>query len=83
MSKVLDYLKTYKFANEITMLLCLLTARRWQTIHRLDENHIQALDDKYIITVIQTVKQSKPRRHLEQWNYGNLLKIESFVLLHT
>ena len=73
-STVLDHLKTYKFANELTlkeltikltMLLCLLTAQRCQTIHQFDLNYIQALDDKYRITVMQKVKQSKPGRHLE------------------
>jgi hypothetical protein len=73
-STVLDHLKTYKLADELTMkeltlkltmLLFLLTAQRCQTIHQLDVNYIQAMENKYRITIMQKVKQSKPGRYLE------------------
>lgn len=73
-STVLDYLKTYKSANQLnlkelsqklTMLLYLLTAQRCQTIHLIDVNYIQAMQGKFRITIQQKLKQTKPGRHIE------------------
>ena len=71
---VLHFLKTVDFACKlslkdlslkVTMLLCLTTAQRGQTVHSLDVNYIQAFEDKYRITVMQKLKSSKPETHLE------------------
>ncbi len=59
---VLRYLTTLKSASEmtmkelslrLTMLLCLLTAQRCQTVHQFDINFIQEFESKYRITVQQ------------------------------
>ncbi len=71
---VLRYLTTLKPASEmtmkelslrLTMLLCLLTAQRCQTVHQFDINFIQEFESKYRITVQQKLKQSRPGKHLE------------------
>ena len=48
----------------LTMLLCLTTGQRGQTIHKFDVNYIQEMDDRYRITICEKLKQSKPGRHL-------------------
>ncbi|KAK2548210.1 hypothetical protein P5673_031677 [Acropora cervicornis] len=50
---------------KLTMLLCLTTGLRGQTIHKFDTNYIQDLGDPYRITVHEKLKQTKPGRHLE------------------
>ena len=71
---VLDYLKTFGASSalplkeltlKLTMLLCLTTNQRGQTIHKFDINYIQDLDDRYRISVHEKLKQTKPGRHLE------------------
>ena len=47
------------------MLLCLTTGQRGQTIHKIDVNYIQEMDDRYRITIREKLKQTKPGRHLE------------------
>ena len=45
------------------MLLCLTTGQRGQTIHKIDINYMQALDDLYRrITIQEKLKQTKPGR---------------------
>ena len=48
----------------LTMLLCLTTGQRGQTIHKFDVNYIQEMDDRYRTTICEKLKQSKPGRHL-------------------
>ena len=48
----------------LTMLLCLTTGQRGQTIHKFDVNYIQEMNDSYRITICEKLKQSKPGRHL-------------------
>ena len=71
---MLDYLKTFGASSalslkeltlKLTMLLCLTTGQREQTIHKFDINYIQDLGDRYRITVHEKLKQTKPGRHLE------------------
>ena len=71
---VLDYLKTFNdltsislkaLALKLTMLLCLTTGQRGQTVHKIDVNCIQELPDRYRITVEEKLKQTKPGRHLK------------------
>ena len=71
---VLDYLKTFNDLTSIslkaltlklTMLLCLTTGQRGQTVHKIDVNCIQELPDRYRITVEEKLKQTKPGRHLK------------------
>ena len=70
---VLDYLKTFgastalplkELTLKLTMLLCLTTGQRGQTIHKFDINYIQDLDDRYRISVHEKLKQTKSGRHL-------------------
>ena len=71
---MLDYLKTFgastalplkELTLKLTMLLCLTTGQRGQTIHKFDINYIQDLHDRYRISVHEKLKQTKPSRHLE------------------
>ena len=71
---VLDYLKTFgastalplkELTLKLTMLLCLTTGQRGQTIHKFDINYIQDLDDRFRISLHEKLKQTKPGRHLE------------------
>ena len=71
---VLDYLKTFdassalslkELERKLTILLCLTTGQRGQTIHKFDINYIQDLGDRYRISVHEKLKQTKPGRHLE------------------
>ena len=57
---VLNYLKTIDLSTsltlkqltlKLTMLLCLTTGQRGQTLHKFDVNYIQEIGDKYRITV--------------------------------
>lgn len=75
---MLDYLKTVGASSalpikeltlKLTMLLCLTTGQRGQTIHKFDINYIQDLDDRYRISVHEKLKQTKPSRHLEPMFY--------------
>lgn len=64
---VLGYLKTFVSVSSLffkelstlnlTMLLCLTTGHRGQTIHKMDV--------RYRITICDKLKQTKPGRHLE------------------
>jgi hypothetical protein len=72
---VLSYLKSFDLAPNITlkeltlkltMLLCLTTGQRGQTIHMIDTNYIQELPSNgYRITIHTKLKQTKPGKHLE------------------
>ena len=57
---VLNYLKTFVLVTalplkeltlKLTMLLCLTTGQRGQTIHKMEVSGIQALPDRYRITI--------------------------------
>lgn len=70
---VLDFLKTFNALSSLTlkeltltltMLLCLTSGQKGQTIHKIDINCIQALDDRYRITILAKLKQTKSGRHL-------------------
>jgi hypothetical protein len=70
---VLDYLKTFKEVTlltlkeltlKLTMLLCLTTGQRGQTIYKIDVDGIQKLADGYRITIREKLKQTKPGKHL-------------------
>ena len=71
---MLDYLKTFdalsalwlkELTLKLTILLCLTTGQRGQTIHKFDINYIQDLGVRYRISVHEKLKQTKPGRHLE------------------
>lgn len=71
---VLQYLKTLGLASELdlktltrktTMLLCLLTGQRCQTLTKLDINLMQILPDKIVFTVGEKLKTTRPGKHLE------------------
>ena len=59
----------------LTMLLCLTTGQRGQTIHKFDVNYIQEMDDRYRITICEKLKQSKPGRHLAPIDFDSLFKV--------
>ena len=70
---VLNYLKTFALVTalplkdltlKLTMLLCLTTGQRGQTIHKMDVSGIQALPDRYRITINDKLKHTKPGKHL-------------------
>ena len=71
---VLRYLKTLHsttalnlktLTKKLTMLLCLLTGQRCQTLTKLDISLMQALPDKYVFTIGEKLKTTKPGKHLE------------------
>ena len=64
MGPVLD-LKLRTLTLKLTMLLCLLTGQRCQTITKLDTQSMQILPDRYIFTIREVLKTSKPGRHME------------------
>lgn len=47
------------------MLLCLLTGQQCQTLTKLDVSLMQALPDKYVFSIGQKLKTTKPGKHLE------------------
>ena len=74
---VLNYLKTFEHVSalplkeltlKLTMLLCLTTGQRGQTIHKIDISGIQALPDRYRLTINNKLKQTKPGKHLAPIN---------------
>ena len=51
--------------KKLTLLLCLLTGQRCQTLTKLDISLMQELPDKYVFTIGEKLKTTKPGRHLE------------------
>ena len=71
---VLRYLSTLGPANELdlraltlktTMLLCLLTGQRCQTLTELDIKLMQILPEKIVFTVGEKLKTTRPGKHLQ------------------
>ena len=71
---VLQYLKTLHpipelslktMTKKLTMLLCLLTGQRCQTLTKLDVSLMQALPDKYVFSIGEKLKTTKPGKHVE------------------
>lgn len=69
---VLTYLKQAKplencslkdLTLKLTMLLCLVTGQRCQTIHAMDSNYIQILPDRCRITIVEKLKHTKVGHH--------------------
>ena len=50
---------------KLTMLLSLITGQRCQTLSKLDTRFMQRQPDKYIFTIRETLKTSKPGRHID------------------
>ena len=48
---------------KLTMLLCLVTGQRCQTIHLIDINHIQILPDRCRITILHRHEHTKVGKH--------------------
>ena len=51
--------------TKTTMLLCLLTGQRCQTLTKLDINLMQILPDKIVFTIGEKLKTTRPWKHLE------------------
>ena len=71
---VLEYLKKLGFPASInlkqltlklTMLLCLTTGQRCQTIHFMDVSYIQKLNDQFGITIRQKLKQTEVGKQID------------------
>ena len=69
---VLTYLKQTKPLNtcslkditlKLTMLLCLVTGQRCQTVHVMDMNYIQILPDRCSITILNKLKHTRAGHH--------------------
>ena len=69
---VLQYLKQSKplagctlkdLTMKLTMLLCLVTGQRCQTIHVVDINHIQMFADRCRVTIVDKLKHTKVGKH--------------------
>ena len=66
---VLEYFRTADDFNSTslealtlnwTLLLCLITGQRGQSLDKFDVDFIQEMDDSYRITVCEKLKQTKP-----------------------
>ena len=64
---VLKYLRTFESVSSLsfkeltlnlTMLLCLTTGQRGQTIRKMDVSYIQEMDGRYRITICDKLKQT-------------------------
>ena len=73
-SVVLGHLKTLEpvyaldlkaLTLKFTMLLCLLTGQRCQTLSKLDITLMQKLPGKYVFTIGEKLKTTRPGKHLE------------------
>ena len=73
-SVVLQHLKNLEPVNALdlkvltlkfTMLLCLLTGQRCQTLSKLDITLMQKLPGKYVFTIGEKLKTTRPGKHLE------------------
>ena len=73
-AKVLNHLKTLHpiteldlkiLTKKLIMLLCLLTGQRCQTLTKLDISLMQELPDKYVFTIGEKLKTTKPGKHLD------------------
>ena len=73
-SVVLRHLKNLEPVNALdlkvlmlkfTMLLCLLTGQRYQTLSKLDITLMQILPGKYVFTISEKLKTTRPGKHLE------------------
>ena len=73
-SVVLGHLKTLEPVHaldlkaltlKLTMLLCLLTGQRCQTLSKLDITLMQKLPGKYVFTIGEKLKTTRPGKHLE------------------
>ena len=73
-SVVLRHLKNLEPVNALdlkvltlkfTMLLCLLTGQRCQTLSKLDLTLMQKLPGKYVFTIGEKLKTTRPGKHLE------------------
>ncbi|XP_028392200.1 uncharacterized protein LOC114531256 [Dendronephthya gigantea] len=71
---VLNYLKNQgipaalslkQLTLKLTMLLCLLTGQRCQTVHSMDIKYMQKMTDRYRITIQQKLKQTKSGKHID------------------
>ena len=71
---VLDYLKTLApltelslktLTKKLTILLCLLTGQRCQTLTKLDTKLMQVTQEKYVFTIGEKLKTTKPGKHME------------------
>ena len=89
---VLNYLKTYNQVDKITikeltvkltMLLCLTTGHRGQTIHKMNVHEIQELPDRYIITIREKLKTTTPGKHLEPIDLFEFPEDESICVVKT
>lgn len=72
--KVLQYISTLvpiatldlkTLTKKLTTLLCLLTGQRCQTITKFDLSQMQELPQKYVFTIAEKLKTTKPGRHID------------------
>ena len=65
------------------MLLCLLTAQRCQTLSKLDIKLMQKLPGKYVFTIGDKLKTTRPGKHLEPIELADFeLDINLCVVTH-
>ena len=86
---VLNYLKTFVMVTalplkeltlKLTMLLCLTTGQRGQTIHKMEVSGIQALPDRCRITINDKLKHTNPESIRRRLTYWHSLRKKDFVL---
>ena len=61
----LEKMSLKEISLKLTSLLCILTGQRCQTIHKIDISHIQQLPNVIRITIKDTLKTTKPGRHIK------------------
>ena len=75
---VLSYIKSLSvnallplkdLSHKLACLLVILSGQRVQTIHLLDIKHMFIQDNRVVFQVKESVKQSKPGRHLNDFEF--------------
>lgn len=63
--KPLETIKLKELTLKLSMLLCLLTRQRCQTIHNINIDYMKEMETGYRITIRENLKQTRVGKHLE------------------
>ena len=66
---------------KVTMLLCILSGQRCQTIHEIDIQFIQKVNNMYRISIQTKLKQTKPNKHLKGLEFPEYLPDKSLCIV--
>jgi hypothetical protein len=89
--KILIYLRSLtlnpelllkKLTHKLVMLLALLTGQRCQTIHKLDTRLMQKLRGKYVFTIGEKLKHTRPGTHQKPIEFMSYADKDLCVVQH-